>query len=184
MTDKEIKELIEPKKEQIKQSFKDRATYNKWDKHSPIWVYNILTNESKEITEPKQIKYILRTPQPFTHFFLTKESMETYKWIHELIEMEIDNRVSEGFNSGSAFDNFVDFKDIENKENRFYLEGELTMDINGSTYKCKHEECPYKDCNYHYRSTGKYSHTFPDEIPVYLPFCEKNAEFCMSYMDL
>ena len=60
------------------------------------------------------------------------------------------------------------------------------MDINGSKYKCEHSkyECPYKDCNYHVNSTGKYSHTLPGEIPVHLPFCEEAAEICMSYMDI
>lgn len=58
------------------------------------------------------------------------------------------------------------------------------MDIRGSTYKCKRIECPYKDCNYHYESTGKYSHTEPHEIPIYLPFCKEEAEFCFSYMNI
>ena len=60
------------------------------------------------------------------------------------------------------------------------------MDINGSTYKCEHSryECPYKDCNYHVKSTGKYSHTIQDEIPCHLPFCEDDAKTCMSYMDI
>lgn len=54
------------------------------------------------------------------------------------------------------------------------------------TYKCEHSryECPYKDCNYHVNSTGKYSHTIQDEIPYYLPFCEDDAKICMSYMDI
>ena len=58
------------------------------------------------------------------------------------------------------------------------------MDINGSTYKCEHTECPYNYCNYHYRSTGKYSHSLPDEIPVHLPRSEEETEYCMSYMDI
>lgn len=58
------------------------------------------------------------------------------------------------------------------------------MDYYGSTYKCEHLECPYKDCNYHYKSTGKYSHTEPDETPYYFPFSEEDAKICMSYMDI
>jgi len=50
--------------------------------------------------------------------------------------------------------------------------------------KCKHIECPYKDCNYHYSSTGKYSDTLPHELPVHLPLDEEEAEFCMGYMDI
>lgn len=60
------------------------------------------------------------------------------------------------------------------------------MDINGSIYKCEHSkyECPYKDCNYHVNSTSKYSHTYPHEIPFYLPFNEDDAKICLSYMDI
>lgn len=62
----------------------------------------------------------------------------------------------------------------------------VVIDINGSTYKCEHSryECPYKDCNYHVRSTGKYSHVESDEIPIHLPSCEDRAKFCMAYMDI
>lgn len=44
------------------------------------------------------------------------------------------------------------------------------MDINRSRYKCEHSkyECPYRDCNYHVKSTGKYSHTESDDMPVHL----------------
>lgn len=49
---------------------------------------------------------------------------------------------------------------------------------------CKHTECPYKDCNYHCDSTGKYQNTDEMEIPVWLPFCEEEVEICMSYMDV
>lgn len=60
------------------------------------------------------------------------------------------------------------------------------MDINGSRYKCDHSkyECPYKDCNYHIRSTGKYSHAEQNDIPIHLPRCEEEANLCMSYMDI
>lgn len=60
------------------------------------------------------------------------------------------------------------------------------MDINGSRYKCEHSkyECPYHDCNYHIVSTGKYSHTEEDDIPVHLPRNEKEAQYCTSNMDI
>lgn len=60
------------------------------------------------------------------------------------------------------------------------------MDINGSKYKCDHSkyECPYKDCNYHIRGTGKYSHAEQNDIPIHLPSCEEDANLCMSYMDI
>ena len=60
------------------------------------------------------------------------------------------------------------------------------MDINGSKSKCEHSkyECPYKDCNYHYRSTGKYSHKEPHELPYYYPLDEEEAKTCLNYMDI
>lgn len=61
------------------------------------------------------------------------------------------------------------------------------MDVYGSKYKCEHSkyECLYKDCNYHVNSTGKYSHVFDrDDIPVYLPRNEKEANRCISHMDI
>ena len=63
------------------------------------------------------------------------------------------------------------------------------MDIYGSKYKCEHSryECPYKDCNYHANSTGKYSHTSEENKPInaiHLPFCEKDAKICMNHMDI
>lgn len=112
MTEKEIRELMEPKKDQIKQSLKDRLTYDKWDKVSPIWGYRLLTKESKEITDLKAIDFMLSIPHPYVIYFSTKESMEIYKWVHELIETEINNRILESFSSGNIFDNYVSVKDL------------------------------------------------------------------------
>ena len=61
------------------------------------------------------------------------------------------------------------------------------MDFYGSRYKCEHSkyECPYKDCNYHVNSTGKYSHTEPDDIDNYsIPRSEESAKRCSSYLDI
>lgn len=60
------------------------------------------------------------------------------------------------------------------------------MDSFGSSYKCKHSHsgCPYRNCNYHIESTGKYSHAFNDDIPIHLPKSELEAETCMSYLDI
>ena len=60
------------------------------------------------------------------------------------------------------------------------------MDVYGSRYKCEHSryECPYKDCNYHVNSTGKYSHVLDDDIPYHLPKSEEAAKGCMSNLDI
>lgn len=57
------------------------------------------------------------------------------------------------------------------------------MDYYGSKHKCEHEERPYKDCNYHVRSTGKYSHVEPDKIRIWMPKNEEEASWCMSYLE-
>ena len=67
--------------------------------------------------------------------------------------------------------------------------GKRIMDAYGSRYKCEHSkyECPYKDCNYHIKSTGKYSHTLEEDKPISaigLPFCEEDAKDCMNCMDI
>lgn len=60
------------------------------------------------------------------------------------------------------------------------------MDNYGSKFKCEHSkyECPYKDCNYHIHSTGKYAYTDETEIPIYLPNCEDEARCCNNNMDI
>ena len=62
------------------------------------------------------------------------------------------------------------------------------MDYYGSKYKCKHSEyeCPYKDCNYHVKSTGKYSHIDPSDVPicVSLPENEEEAKYCSRNLDI
>lgn len=61
------------------------------------------------------------------------------------------------------------------------------MDKYGSRYKCDHSryECPYKDCNYHVNSTGKYSHVWDDDdIQVHLPRNEEEAKRCISNLDI
>ena len=112
MNDKELKQTLKSKKEEILTSFKYNK-YDQWDKHSPIWAYNLLTKETQEITDVKRISYLLKLPQPYVKFFLTKQNLETYKWLHELIEAEIDNQIIESFSpNGSYFDNFVDINNL------------------------------------------------------------------------
>lgn len=111
MQDTELKKLLADKKDDIMKSVKNSLTYEKWDKESPVLAYVFITGDVEEITDIKRIKYLLTTPQPFVKFFASKEDMETYKWMHDLIESEIDTRICEGF-SGGYFDNFVDVKNV------------------------------------------------------------------------
>lgn len=62
------------------------------------------------------------------------------------------------------------------------------MDYYGSRYKCEHSkyECPYRDCNYHIKSTGRYSHTDPKDLPICisLPENEEEAKCCSRNLDI
>lgn len=108
MTDKELKQIFESKKEDLMSTIKNRATNKNWDKHSSIWGYNILTSTIEEITDVKCIELILTTEQPFGKFFLNKKDAEIYKWMIDSIEEKIDERLS----SGRCFENFVSAKDL------------------------------------------------------------------------
>ena len=60
------------------------------------------------------------------------------------------------------------------------------MDSYGSKFKCERSkyECPYKDCNYHIYSTGKYSHVDEDELPIHMPRSEDEVKYCHSNLDI
>ena len=73
MTQEQLKEILESKKEDLMNTVKNQATYNKWDKHSSIWIYDILISTIEEITDIKRIEFILSTNQPLAKFFLDKK---------------------------------------------------------------------------------------------------------------
>ena len=108
MTDKELKQIFESKKEDLMSTLKNQATCENWDKQSSIWGYNILTSTIEEITDVKRIEFILTNKQLLGKFFLNKKDAETYKWMIDSIEEKIDERLS----SGRCFDNFVSVKDL------------------------------------------------------------------------
>lgn len=108
MTDEELKQVFESKKEDLMSTIKNRATNKNWDKHSSIWGYNILTSTIEEITDINHIELILTNKQLLGKFFLNKKDAETYKWMIDSIEEKIDERLS----SGRCFDNFVSVKDL------------------------------------------------------------------------
>jgi hypothetical protein len=118
MTQEQLKEILESKKEDLMNTVKNQATYNKWDKHSSIWIYDILTSTIEEITDIKRIEFILSTNQPLAKFFLDKKDAETYKWMIDLIERQVDEELS----SGRYFKNFVSVKDLNiGDSNTFYV---------------------------------------------------------------
>lgn len=107
---KKITKEFESKQEEIKKAINNRATYEKWDKHSSIWAYSYVFGKEKEIKNKKDIEYVLKQPRTiYVNYFFNKEDLETYKWMYERISDEIHNAIFESFN----FDNFVDYKDLD-----------------------------------------------------------------------
>ena len=95
MTDEErIKSILEPKKESILKAFRNKAIYETWDKHSPIWAYDIISGEVEEITDVEDIDFLLKVKYFIKSivFFFNKEDVYTYKWLHDFIETEIYNK--------------------------------------------------------------------------------------------
>lgn len=120
-----------------------------------------------------------------------------YKFYSELTKIHIKHYPDLRF--GQFICNFFDWLDMKTKKiDPFFLEEnellrllkeyvkEEKMDINGSKYKCEHSkyECLYIDCNYHVHSTGKYSCSCEEYIPIHLPVTEEDAAICMAYMDI
>lgn len=106
-----LKSLFEEKKKEITQAIKNRATYEKWDKHSPIWVYSYVFDSTEEISDLKRIESILKSPRSmYLNIFLNEHDMETYKWMYDIIETEIDNAIID--NLTSNIDSFVDYSDV------------------------------------------------------------------------
>lgn len=87
-----------------------------------MYAYSILTSEFEKIEDVRRIKFLLLPPKitPYTVFFSNKKDMETYKWIHNTIKKEIDDRITEGFIDN--FNSFVDYKDVALGDcNAFYI---------------------------------------------------------------
>lgn len=108
-----LKSLFEAKKEEIMQAIKNRATYEKWDKHSSIWAYSYVFDRTEEISDLKRIESILKSPRSmYLNIFLNEHDMETYKWMYDIIGIDIDSTISD--NLTSYLDSFVDYRDIIN----------------------------------------------------------------------
>ena len=114
-----IKRILESKKIEIKQAINNRATYDKWDKHSPIWSYSYVFNEEEEIKDIKRIEWLLKQPRSmYVNFFLNKEDMETYKWMYDFIGNEVDNAIMDSFRD--SIDKFVDYRDLDVGDKNIY----------------------------------------------------------------
>lgn len=118
--DKVIKNIIEQKKESILKSFRNRLTYETWDKQSPIWAYSyVFDDQIEKITDVKRIEFLLKQPRPiFVNYFSNMEDLEAYKWLFELIGSEVDNAIFEGFKS--RVDSFVNVKDFAMGDKNIY----------------------------------------------------------------
>ena len=54
----------------------------------------MFSNEIKEYTVPRVIEAILKLRMSGIYCFSNKEDAETNKWIHDLLEKELDDRLS------------------------------------------------------------------------------------------
>lgn len=123
MTDKQFKETLESKKEDIKSALKNRATYDKWDKHSSIWIYDIWESKIEEIIDVNKIKNILIFNDYCCYGvrFLNKKDAEIYKWVMDLTEKQVEQVLSNIPNE-YYFGKFVDVKDLSiGDKNEFYV---------------------------------------------------------------
>ena len=110
--DELLKKEIMSKKDTIKNAFLNRLTYDKLDKKSPFYAYNIVLSEFEKIDDVERIEFLLRPFNiiPYVVYFSNKEDLEAYKWVHDTIEKEIDDRIAEGFKDHIS--DFVDCKDL------------------------------------------------------------------------
>lgn len=117
MTREEIlKEKIISKKDAIKRSFRNKLSYDKWDRKSPIYAYSILTSDIEIIGDIQLIKFLLSTFNfaPYVVYFSDKKDAEMYKWVHNIIEKTIDDSIAEGFSDYT--NNFVDHINIDSED--------------------------------------------------------------------
>lgn len=110
--DELLKKKLMSRKDAIKSAFSNRLIYDKWDKKSPVYAYSVLTSEVERIDDVKQIEFLLYpfNITPYVVYFSNKEDLEAYKWVHDTIEKEIDDRIAEGFKDHIS--DFVDCKDL------------------------------------------------------------------------
>ena len=110
--DELLKKKLMSRKDAIKSAFSNRLIYDKWDKKSPVYAYSVLTSEIERIDDVQQIEFLLYpfNITPYVVYFSNKEDLEAYKWIHDTIEKEIDDRIAEGFKDHIS--DFVDYKDL------------------------------------------------------------------------
>jgi hypothetical protein len=110
MRNEELKKIMESKKDLVLKAFRNRLTLEKWDEYSPVWMYNILTDEVECISDVVCIKTMLMFGKPFVNCFLEKEDLDVYQWVSNIIDSEVSNRISENFEK--EIGSFVSVKDL------------------------------------------------------------------------
>lgn len=99
MTDKEIKFLnflLKKNKELICECINEKITYKTWKGEIPLYSYNLLNGEIKEIFNKKKIAshLLLFKITPYI-FFSKKKQAEVYKWVFESVWQVFLNRISD-----------------------------------------------------------------------------------------
>lgn len=123
MRDEELKKIMESKKDLVLKAFRNRLTLEKWDEYSPVWMYNILTDEVECISDVVCIKTMLMFGKPFVNCFLEKEDLDVYQWVSNIIDSEVSNRISENFEKEMNY--FVNVKDLTLGDKNEFLDDEV-----------------------------------------------------------
>ena len=88
MTEQEIKELIESKKDSILKCMSSRLSLNTYNNKSSVWVYNMFADEVEYVTDIGSIKSALLF-KPYIHCLIDKEDADMYKWLFNFIQDQI-----------------------------------------------------------------------------------------------
>lgn len=118
MRDKELKRIMESKKDSVLKALRNRLSLEKWDGCSPVWMYNILTDEVECISDIDCIKTTLIFGKPFINCFLEKEDLDVYKWVFNIIDSEVSNRILEGFEKEINY--FANVKDLNLGDKNYF----------------------------------------------------------------
>lgn len=123
MRDEELKRIMESKKDSVLKALRNRLTLEKWDGYSSVWMYNILIDEVECISDVVYIKTMLMFGKPFVNCFLEKEDLDVYKWVFNIIDSEVSNRISENFEKEMNY--FVNVKDLTLGDKNEFLDDEV-----------------------------------------------------------
>ena len=124
MTNEQIREIFLSKENKIKKCFKEKVTYENWDKKSPVFVYSILSGDIYKFENTDVIKYVLsKFLVRYCIAFTNKEAAEIYKWLYDTIAHEIDNRICEGFTDN--INKFVEHRELHVRDTSVFTVTEV-----------------------------------------------------------